>query len=121
MRRSLDADGLHAAHARQLARKRAGEAKRRGDLIEEPCKDCGAIDDLEMHHPNHDQALDVVWLCRPCHLKRHQYERRDNTRALNTWLRSAIKRLKASNAARERAKQPDIFAPPSRPHDQAAA
>ena len=50
----------------------AGMAKRRGKLQPQPCEDCGATENIEMHHPDHSYPLLVVWLCRPCHKKHHK-------------------------------------------------
>lgn len=52
------------------ARTYAGVYKRRGLLAQQDCKDCG-LKDTEMHHEDYDKPLDVIWLCRICHLKRH--------------------------------------------------
>ena len=51
------------------ARSYAGVYKRRGKLIEEPCS-CGA-GGAEMHHPDYDKPLIVIWMCRACHLQHH--------------------------------------------------
>lgn len=59
------------AAQRQRARDVARVAKRRGYLIPQPCADCGAPH-TEMHHPDYDKPLEVIWLCRPHHLARHR-------------------------------------------------
>jgi len=51
----------------------AGVYKRRGKLIQEPCFKCGS-EESQMHHPDYTKPLEVVWLCRPCHLKTHAQE-----------------------------------------------
>lgn len=48
-------------------------AKRKGLLAPAPCA-CGATEALQAHHhrgyaPEH--RLDVIWLCRPCHVREH--------------------------------------------------
>lgn len=45
--------------------------------IERPdrCEDCGRDRPLQGHHEDYDRPLDVVWLCRPCHVDRHREER----------------------------------------------
>ena len=36
------------------------------------CSDCGSKYNLEAHHHNgYENPLDIVWLCRRCHGKRH--------------------------------------------------
>lgn len=47
----------------------ANTYERRGKLKREPCEDCGAR--AEKHHPDYSKPLEVVWLCRDCHLKHH--------------------------------------------------
>lgn len=49
--------------------------KKKGILTRE-CSKCGG--DLgeryafvNFHHENYDKPLEVIWLCRPCHLKLH--------------------------------------------------
>lgn len=39
-------------------------------LQHKPCVYCG-IKKAEAHHPDHNNKLDVVWLCKPHHLKEH--------------------------------------------------
>lgn len=51
-------------------RSHANVAKRRGQLTQAACADCGDPNS-QMHHPDYDRPLLVVWLCRPCHLARH--------------------------------------------------
>ena len=53
------------------ARSYAGVYKRRGKLIPEPCQDCHTYE-VKMLHEDYDNPLDVIWLCRECHLERHR-------------------------------------------------
>jgi len=84
--------GCHAAYMREWrkthppsleARKRdnvrsyAHTYKRRGKLTPGPCAKCGDAAS-QMHHPDYDQPLLVLWLCRACHLALHAEERRNN-------------------------------------------
>lgn len=57
---------------RDNARSYAGVYLRRGLLRKRPCP-CGS-EDSEMHHPDYSKPLDVVWRCRPCHLRLHREE-----------------------------------------------
>jgi len=53
-------------------RSRAGNAKRRGVIVPEPCQNCGGAAD-EMHHVDYSKPLAVVWYCRPCHVDLHRF------------------------------------------------
>lgn len=44
-------------------------AKRRGEIVPEPCGICGAS--AEAHHPDHAEPLVVEWLCRFHHRRLH--------------------------------------------------
>ena len=44
---------------------------RRGRLKRLPCQECQGVP-AQGHHPNYDRPLEVVWLCRECHLKEHR-------------------------------------------------
>jgi hypothetical protein len=55
------------------ARAYANVYQRRGKLTPSPCVDCGSIES-QKHHEDYARPLVVVWLCRPCHLARHQNE-----------------------------------------------
>lgn len=43
-----------------------------GVLKKEPCERCGATENVDGHHENYDEALNVEWLCRRCHLAEHR-------------------------------------------------
>ncbi len=36
------------------------------------CWHCGSATNVEGHHVHYDWPLDVVWLCRSCHVKAHK-------------------------------------------------
>jgi hypothetical protein len=46
---------------------------KRGKITREACKSCGE-EKAEMHHPDYTKPLEVVWLCRRCHLRHHEEE-----------------------------------------------
>jgi len=43
-----------------------------GKLIRKNCESCGSDKDIHAHHDNYENKLDVTWLCRKCHKKKHQ-------------------------------------------------
>lgn len=53
------------------ARSYAGVYLRRGKLKQEPCK-CGDTNS-QMHHEDYNYPLDVVWMCRKCHMLEHKH------------------------------------------------
>lgn len=57
-------------------RRRAHELVRRallkGELVKQPCEDCGTDQHVDAHHERYDQPLDVTWLCRQHHMRRHR-------------------------------------------------
>jgi glutaredoxin len=55
---------IYAAH------RAVRSAKERGDLIPEPCKECGS-DNAHAHHHDYTKPLDVEWLCPACHRLEH--------------------------------------------------
>lgn len=58
--------------ARVLARKYKDE------LLRPNCEKCGVDNkELFMHHPDYSKPLDVVTLCQPCHIKEHNYFRKE--------------------------------------------
>lgn len=63
---------------RDNARSYAGVYKRRGKLVPEPCLSCGSTVKVEMHHRDYDKPLEVMWLCRRCHLVLTGAERAQN-------------------------------------------
>ena len=53
------------------ARSYAGVYLRRGKLDRKPCVICGSVN-TQMHHEDYSKPLDVVWLCRECHMELHR-------------------------------------------------
>jgi hypothetical protein len=52
---------------RVRCRRALQNAKRRGKVKAEPCRECGGTEHIEAHHDNYDEPFNVVWLCRECH------------------------------------------------------
>jgi hypothetical protein len=46
-------------------------AIRRGELSKEPCMVCETRLSVEAHHSDYQKPLDVIWLCKACHLETH--------------------------------------------------
>jgi hypothetical protein len=55
---------------KQKSRTLANNGLKRGKLIRKPCEKCGDSK-AEMHHEDYDRPLEVIWLCRKCHLDLH--------------------------------------------------
>lgn len=45
----------------------------RGLIQKMPCITCGN-ENAEKHHPDYDKPLQIVWLCKVCHIKHHRSE-----------------------------------------------
>jgi DNA-directed RNA polymerase subunit M/transcription elongation factor TFIIS len=60
-----------AGQFKDMARNKANDRLQRGKIEKQPCRDCGSPDS-QMHHEDYSQPLDVVWLCRQCHLDLHK-------------------------------------------------
>jgi len=58
------------AKIKATARAIAGMNYRRGVITRKPCLSCGSTDS-QMHHEDYSKPLQVIWLCRPCHLRMH--------------------------------------------------
>lgn len=56
---------------RAKAHNAVARAIKKGDLTRSPCVKCG-FQKTEAHHEDYDKPLDIVWLCCPCHKKRHK-------------------------------------------------
>jgi hypothetical protein len=54
---------------KRKARHKANMYKRRGILVQRPCK-CGDPD-TQMHHHDYSKPLEVEWLCHRCHMAEH--------------------------------------------------
>jgi len=51
---------------------KVSHAKKLGTLKKEPCRDCGTTTDVMAHHDDYGKPLDVIWLCRMCHIAEHK-------------------------------------------------
>jgi hypothetical protein len=58
------------ARKKSKARAYANVYKLRGIIAREACFICDEPK-AEMHHENYDNPLEVLWLCRPCHVEHH--------------------------------------------------
>lgn len=58
---------------RANCRSYANVYKNRGKLIQQPCNFCDNPES-QMHHEDYTKPLEVIWLCRDCHLELHNEE-----------------------------------------------
>lgn len=58
------------------ARLLANLAQEYGFISPKPCERCGSKSDHK-HHEDYSKPLEVVWLCRRCHIGLHVTERAD--------------------------------------------
>ena len=49
-----------------------GNAARDGKLSPQPCEACFNTHDIHAHHEDYTKPLEITWLCRKCHSKRHK-------------------------------------------------
>jgi hypothetical protein len=70
--RQLEYKRRHRAlnHQKEYARGKVAAEVKAGRLVPLPCTRCSATP-TEAHHPDYSKPLDVIWLCRPCHLQEH--------------------------------------------------
>ena len=59
---------------KRKARLLANLAQEYGFLVPEPCATCGKKAEHK-HHEDYDRPLEIVWLCRRCHVQLHVGER----------------------------------------------
>jgi|SRR5580700_56750 hypothetical protein len=57
----------YGVHQRTLRAVRLGRLKR-----PEKCERCGETCKPDAHHENYDKPMEVLWLCKLCHGKRHR-------------------------------------------------
>lgn len=49
-------------------------AVRNGNLKKQACN-CGSVL-VEAHHADYEKPLDVLWVCKPCHMKKDKERRK---------------------------------------------
>lgn len=60
------------------------KALRIGQLIRpDVCQECGIACIPHAHHEDYNKELEVDWLCRKCHPKRHNYSKNNNKVAIS--------------------------------------
>lgn len=62
---------------KEVARNRVAMAVRNGKLKRLPCATCGEAK-TDAHHEDYSKPLDVIWLCRNHHSRRHQNKEKHN-------------------------------------------
>lgn len=77
VRRSIDEERGRCWRNRNFVKRRAhviaGNAIRDGYLVKpDCCQRCGSHCEVHAHHEDYYRPLEVTWLCRPCHSKRHR-------------------------------------------------
>ena len=57
--------------ARVIAHSKVAYALHVGRITRGACEDCGSTSEIHGHHEDYSLPLNVVWLCRYCHGRRH--------------------------------------------------
>lgn len=60
-----------------IAKRRVRSAIASGTLIRKPCEVCGSVDDIEGHHEDYSNPLEVTWLCGSHHKRLHAKRQRE--------------------------------------------
>ena len=61
----------YAAKRPEVQRAHSLARNRKAELKQSECSECGATENLHMHHPDYSKPLEVVTLCVPCHERVH--------------------------------------------------
>lgn len=92
---------LYAENADHAQKRRCREATHRriasGQLTIEPCEACGATENIEAHHEDYYQPMEITWLCKKHHAMYHA----ENTESLTQYFNDKMqyeKRLSAEKA-----------------------
>lgn len=71
--RELDVKSKAKHHDRVSARTHMNNAIYHGIVIRgDKCEDCGSTLNIQCHHFDYSKPLEVVWLCRKCHVLLHK-------------------------------------------------
>jgi len=66
------ADSRKRNQKKVKAQNKLNKAVQYGRVVKpERCEHCNEVKDLDGHHYDYDKPLDVIWLCRSCHMKEH--------------------------------------------------
>lgn len=60
------------ARIRIFASSKVNNTLKSGKLIKQPCEMCGCLE-VEAHHSNYNEPLNVMWLCKKCHEEWHKH------------------------------------------------
>lgn len=58
----------------QKARGLVHDAKKSGQITQQPCRTCGDVRS-QAHHYDYKEPLEVFWLCAKCHMTAHKFSR----------------------------------------------
>jgi hypothetical protein len=89
------------AAKRDAARSYTHAYVKSGWLVQEPCAACGS-QESEIHHPDYDMPLDIVWFCREHHLAWHNHEREAPSASLEDWISSTSVSYETNISPKER-------------------
>jgi RNase P subunit RPR2 len=60
------------------ARQAVAAAIKHGDMTRGThCEACASTENIDAHHENYRNPLDVIWLCRSCHQQVHNWNMKD--------------------------------------------
>ena len=66
---------LEERRKKRLVRDRTRTVLKAGKITKKPCQITGCGDrDSMIHHNDYDNYLDIVWLCKSCHIEVHRKE-----------------------------------------------
>lgn len=73
-KRHRPSESMLTARERDRIYKRVRRAVERGAILKpDQCQNCATRTRLHAHHEDYTKPLEVEWLCRPCHLRRHEW------------------------------------------------